>query len=208
MYNFGFWYTTDHRPSKLHKNLQFIAHQYLCYKFSSIYEIWGSYDCCFLDLIPCWLVQGNMIQEEHNEAWILIYFVQSPFNNKYGQSTQWYVHIHTHIHTFYLHFIVKWGNQCHYTQNSKNSDSFKPHLCSAKQMCALESWAVFKFEMSQVTVLRMCTWVSSENSVKCNVTEALLYLYTAREYWSGFYTLEFTFPLAKSPFIAYYSLIS
>lgn len=147
MYNFGSWYTTDHRPSELHRNLQFIAYQYLCYKFSSIYEIWGSYDCCFLDPIPCRLVDGNKIQEEHNEVWILIYFVQSPFNNKYE------VHNGMYTHTSYLHFIVKWGNQWHYTQNSKNSDSFKPHLCSAKQMCALESWAVFKFEISQVTVL-------------------------------------------------------
>jgi hypothetical protein len=111
------------------------------------------------------------------------------------------VHNGMYTHTFYLHFIVKWENQCHYTQNSKNSDSFKPHLCSAKQMCALESWAVLKSEMSQITVLAMYTWVSSENSVKCNVIELLLYLYAARESWSGFYTLEFTFPSAKSPFI-------
>jgi hypothetical protein len=68
-------------------------------------------------------------------------------------------------------------------------------------MCALGSWVVFKSEMSQVTVLYMCAWVSSQNSVICNVTELLLYLYTARGIWSGFYT-EFCSPSAKSPFIA------
>jgi hypothetical protein len=86
-YSRGFWCTTD--QYELNYTFSFKYARYLCYKLSYTYGIWGSHDFCFSSLMSFRLAEGNKILNS-------VYFVQSPFNDRYSQR---YRMVCTHSHT-------------------------------------------------------------------------------------------------------------